>query len=153
MNLREHAKSMLKRSRGLLESIIESFHSEDDWFYQAHPKSNHALWIVAHIGLADDSFISKFRPDWKNRPDGWDELFWFGSELSADTGIYPSSDEVLAYTKERRETLLKLIDAVSDEELNADAPAATERSPIAGAPCVGHWFLFAAFHEACILGS
>lgn len=152
MSLRDHAKAMLKRSRGLLESVLKSFESEDDWFYQTHPKANHAMWIVAHVGLADDTFISRFRPEWKNRPEGWDDLFWFGSELKSDTSVYPPSAEVLAYAQERRAKLLELIDDLSDEELYSDAPAEGEQSVIAGAPCMGHLFLFAAYHEGIHTG-
>jgi hypothetical protein len=51
----------------------------------------------------------------------------------------PSPDEVLAYVRERRETLLE----VTDDELNAPAPSPGERCLIAGAPNISHVFLFA----------
>jgi uncharacterized damage-inducible protein DinB len=43
--------------------------------------------------------------------------------------------------------LLKVLDELSEEELRAAAPAAGERSPIAGAPSLGHAFIFIAYHE------
>jgi hypothetical protein len=40
-----------------------------------------------------------------------------------------------------------VLDEVSDKELRGPAPAAGERSPLAGAPSIGHGFIFVAFHE------
>ena len=147
MDLKEHAKYALQRARWITEQLLESFQTEDDWFYQCHPTANHAMWIVGHLGLADNSFTSRFREQLADKPAGWDELFWFGSELQSDRGVYPSSDEVLTYFRNRRETLLSTIDDLTDDELQAPAPPAGEMHPVAGAPCIGHILLFAASHE------
>ena len=147
MDLKAHAKQLLSVSRRVTEGVAASLKTPDDWFYQAHPKANFPLWIFGHLGLADNRFISQFRPQLANKPQGWDELFWFGSQHNSDRSAYPSPDEVLAYFRERRETLLKVLDEVTQDELNAPAPAAGQRSPIAGAPSIGQLFLFAAVHE------
>ena len=52
---------------------------------------------------------------------------------------------MLGYFRDRRAALLKVVDDLSDEELSAPAPE--KNSPIAGAPCIGHILLFAAYHE------
>ncbi len=79
-------------------------------------------------------------------------MFWFGSQVKADSAAYPPEAEVLAYFRERRAKLLAVLDEVTDAELAAPAPPAGERSPIAGAPNLGHLFLFAASHEAMHAG-
>lgn len=150
MDFKAHAKQALGTSRGLIEGVLEAFKTPADWLYQSHPKANHATWIIGHLGLADNAFIGNFREDLKQKPDGWDDFFWFGSELRADTSVYPGSEELLGYFRERRETLLKVLDECTDEQLNAPAP--TEGSPIAGAPNIGHYFLFAAVHEGVHFG-
>ncbi len=147
MELKAHAKTILARARGFTEMLLEQFQTDDDWFAQTHPNANHARWIVGHLGLADNAFASRFRPDGDHKPDGWEELFWFGSQINPDRSVYPDKSEVLAYFRDRREFLLKTLDELSDEEINAAAPGPEERSAIAGAPNVGHIFLFAAFHE------
>jgi hypothetical protein len=131
----------------MTDGLIAALKSDDDWFYQAHPVANHPLWIVGHLALADNLFASKFRPDTGHKPEGWDELFWFGSEISDDRQKYPPPQDVVAYFRERRENLLRVLDELSDTELAAPAPSAEERSPIAGAPDMGQLFLFAAYHE------
>jgi len=148
MDFKAHARHLLGLSRRITEGVITALKSEDDWFFKAHATANFPLWIVGHLALADNMFVSRFRPHLATKPEGWDELFWFGSKHSLDRGVYPSPEIVLAYFRDRRETLLKVLDEVTEEELNRPAPPAGQKSPIAGAPNIGHLFLFAAMHES-----
>ena len=152
MEFKTQARYALETSRWFTERILENFTEDDHWFYQVHPRANHALWIVAHLGLADNMFASRFREDQASKPEGWDELFWFGSELKDDRSAYPSADDVLAYFRERREVLLDVLDNVTYEELSAEGPPKDAPSPIAGAPSIGHLFLFCARHESIHAG-
>lgn len=147
MEPRDHARHALTFARRMSEQLLASLKTPDDWVYQVHPKANHALWIAAHVALADNSFIGKFRPALAHKPGGWDELFWSKSQPTNDVSRYPNSEEVLAYYRERRETLLRVLDELSDAELQASAPPEGARSPLAGAPNMGHAFIFAAQHE------
>ena len=151
MDLREHAKYGLMRTRWLTNTVMESLQSEDDWFYQIGPKSNHAIWICGHLGLADNMFLSRFFEDRATKPDGWDELFWYGSALK-ERSAYPPLDEVRSYFKDRHEALVGAIDEITDEQLAAPAPSPEERSPIAGAPNFGHLLLFSSRHESVHFG-
>lgn len=149
MELRNHAKFALDAARRLTESVLEAFVSRDDWLFQVDPHVNHAMWITGHLGLADNAFAAKYRPDGSKKPAGWEALFWFGSDLRP-ADAYPEVEEVRAYFQDRRRHLLSVLEEVSDDELAAPAP--TENSPIAGAPCLGHIFLFAAYHEGIHCG-
>ncbi len=151
MDFKAHALNGLNAARRMTESVLEQFKNDDDFFFQTHPKANHAMWVAGHLALADNMFASKFRPETENKPEGWDELFWFGSELK-DRSVYPAPAEVLAYMRERRENLLNVFEQVTEEELSQPAPGPDERSPIAGAPNIGQLFLFAAYHEGIHCG-
>ncbi len=151
MSLKAHARHGLNISRQMTENIVGQFQG-DDWFYQPTPKANHALWVVGHLALADNAFASKFREDTDHKPAGYEALFWFGTEPSSNASAYPPVDEVLAYFRNRRENLLKVLDELSDEELSAVAPPADEPGPISGAPDVGQLFHFAAYHEGIHCG-
>jgi uncharacterized damage-inducible protein DinB len=148
MELRDHARHALTFSRRLSCGLLASFKTPEDWVFQIHPKANHALWITAHIGLVDNSIAARFRAGAAAKPEGWDALFSFGSQPRADASLYPAAEEALAYYHDRRAVLLRVLEELSEEELRAAAPAAGERSPIAGAPSTGHIFLFASQHEA-----
>lgn len=152
MEIRDHARHALAFSRRLTSGLLASFKKPEDWVFQIHPKANHALWIAAHIALADNSFIGRFRPDQANKPQGWDELFWQSSEPKTDATLYPPADQVLAYFHERRLTLLQLIDEATDEQLSAPAPPAGAKSTLAGAPNIAHSFIFISQHEALHAG-
>jgi len=146
MDFKAHAIYSLQRSRWIISELIESLQNDDDWFFQANPKTNHALWIVGHLGLADNMFASRFRPDTADKPDGWDELFWFGSEIQSREA-YPAIDAVRQYFASRRENLISVIESLTEDDLSGPAPSPEERSPIAGAPNIGHLLVFAAQHE------
>ncbi|HEX6963378.1 MAG TPA: DinB family protein, partial [Lacipirellula sp.] len=145
---RDHARQALVFSRRLSSGLLASFRTPEDWVFQIHPKANHALWIAAHIGLVDNSITNRFRSDLTTKPEGWDALFSFGSQPKADASVYPSAEEVLAYYHDRRGVLMRVLEELSERELRGPAPAADERSPIAGAPSIGHIFIFASQHEA-----
>ena len=151
MNLRAHAMKSIETSRQAVEMVLAEFKTADDWFCQPAPNTNHALWIVAHLGLADNYFASKFRPEVDQKPEGWDELFWFGSTISDDRSVYPSPEEVLAYFHDRRSQLISVLNEMSDEELLAE-PEPNEGRVLSGAPSVGQLFFFASFHEGIHMG-
>lgn len=150
--LRDHARYGLMFSRRLTEGLLACFKTRQDWLFQVHPKANHAMWIAGHLGLADNGIIKRFRPDAASKLEGWDAIFWFGSQVSAESSRYPAEAEVLEYFRERRAKLLAVLEELTDAELAAPAPAAGERSPIAGAPNIGQLFLFAATHEGMHAG-
>jgi uncharacterized damage-inducible protein DinB len=152
MDTRDHARYALQFSRRILNGQLETFKTPETWVFQVHPKANHALWIAAHLALVDNSFINKFRPALARKPEGWDTLFGFGSQPKPDANEYPPPDEVLAYFHERRSTLLRLLDELSVEEWEAPAPPTGARSPLAGAPNMGHSFIFVSQHEAMHAG-
>ena len=152
MNLKSHAKYGLQKSRNLAGGLLVDFKTREDWLFQPHSKANHALWVTAHIALADNNIGSVFRPDSARKPDGWDELFWFGSQLREDTSLYPDHEEVYAYYQDRRETLLEVLDELTADELSAPAPGAGGQGPLAGAPSMGFAFFFIAYHEGIHTG-
>ena len=107
---------------------------------------------MGHLGLADNAFISKFRPRLSDEPEGWKDKFWLGSEPVADAKFYPPIDETLEYFDQRREQLLAVLSDLSLEELAEPAPPADSPSPIAGAPNIGQVFFFIAYHEGMHCG-
>jgi len=145
--LREHARFALGFSRRLSEGLLRCFKDRSEWLYQVHPRANHPLWIAGHLGLADNSIAARFRPGIARKPEGWDAMFWFGSQATGDSSAYPAEAEVFEYFRERRTALLAVLEELTDAELAAPAPPSGAPSPIAGAPSIGQLFIFAATHE------
>lgn len=141
---KEVLKWQMEKARHVTEGMIKALHSPESWVHQVHPKANHPLWIVGHLGLADNFFLQAAAPGRTRLPEGWNEIFWFGTTPVADLAEYPSPDEVVAYFRERRETLLNVLDFMTEEELLAPMP---EGFPFSAAPCIAQLFSHAAFHE------
>jgi uncharacterized damage-inducible protein DinB len=53
---------------------------------------------------------------------GFHERFSMGSQPVSDPAAYPAVEEVLTYMRERRQTLLALLDSMTDEDLHRATP-------------------------------
>lgn len=144
MSIKANVIYSLDRSRRLMDALVDTMKSDSDWMYQAHSTANHPLWIVGHLGLADNMFLSRLAPAEDRKPDGWDELFWFGSEISSDRSKYPPTQEVVGFFRERRQKLMELIEGLSDEFLAGPTPA---EGMFADAPNMAQMLIFIAYHE------
>ena len=144
MSVKENIIYSLKQSRRMLDGLIDSMKSDSDWTYQACPKANHPLWVVGHLGLADNMFLSKLDESAGNKPEGWDELFWFGSEIHADAAKYPSPKETVAYCQERREKLLAKIETLPEDFFSSPTP---DEGMFADAPNMASMLMFIPYHE------
>ncbi len=149
MALKDNILCSLGQSRRLLEGLVNSMNSREDWLHQVHPKANHPLWVVGHIGLADNMFLSKFEGKPDEAPDGWKELFWFGSEISDDSARYPETDTVVNYWREKRDSLIAKINELDEEVLLGPPPA---EGMFAEAPNMGALLIFTSFHEGVHTG-
>lgn len=133
----------------MLDGLVAKMNSDSDWMYQAHPKANHPLWVIGHTALADNMFLAQIDESKNNKPEGWDEVFWFGSEIYSDASKYPEISEVVSYYQERRETLIKEIENIDEEFLTKPTP---DEGMFADAPNMAQLFFFAAYHEGLHTG-
>ena len=143
MSIKENVLYSLIQSRRMLTGLIEAMDTREDWLFQVHPQANHPLWVLGHLGLADNMFLKRLDPESGDDKD-WDELFWFGSDLYSDSSKYPATEEVLNYCIERRARLLETIEGLSDEFLNSPTP---EDGMFADAPNMAQMLLFISYHE------
>ncbi|MEM8678326.1 MAG: DinB family protein [Planctomycetota bacterium] len=144
MSIKPNIIYSIEQSRRMLDSLINEMKSPEDWMFQVHPQANHPLWVVGHLGLADNMFISRLDETAGSQPEGWEEVFWFGSEISSDASRYPAPEEVVAYCRERRQKLLSLIEGLSDEFLMSPTP---DEGMFADAPNMAQMLFFIAYHE------
>lgn len=143
MPIKENILYSLDQSRKMLEGLIDSMNSREDWLHQAHPSANHPLWVVGHLGLADNMFLKRLDPDAGDDRD-WDDVFWFGSEIHSESAKYPETNEVVDYCRERREKLLKKIESLPDDFFDSPTP---DEGMFADAPNMAQMLLFISYHE------
>lgn len=143
MSIKANIQYSLVQSRKMLDGLIEAMKTREDWLYQAHPTANHPLWIVGHLGLADNMFLKRLDPE-AGDDRGWDDVFWFGSEIHSDSSKYPETEEVVNYCRERRAKLVETIENLPDEFFDSPTP---DEGMFADAPNMAQMLLFIAYHE------
>ena len=78
---------------------------------------NHTLWNLGHLTYIEGG-IPQILFGEPNPVEHWAPLFATGTQPSSDAGAYPSFDEVLATYRDLRARNLKLLDAMSDADLD-----------------------------------
>ena len=122
MSTKARLQGQLTRSRGFLEKILADFKTPQEWTHQVHPKANHALWVTGHLTTVDNFFTSLVAPEKAKDLPGYNEKFGMGSQPVADASAYPATDELLRNFRERRETLMGVLDGMTDEQLAEKMP-------------------------------
>src|SRR5438876_194417 len=114
MNLKERLICRLKTAREFSEKLLADFKTPEQWTHQVHPNSNHALWFAGHMGEVDNFAVGVLAPDKAKEPANYRDLFGMGSQPSNDPAKYPRPEEVLAFMRERRQTLLEAAEKLTD---------------------------------------
>ena len=143
MSLKKRLQNQLKQSRGFSDGLLASFTTPEQWTHQVHPAANHALWFAGHIGVVDNSMIRMLAPDRADKRAEYQEKFGMGSTPSANPEDYPPVAEVLDYMRERRQTLVEILDSLSDGDFDKPTPKGAPDF----LPDVGSVFQLVAWHE------
>ncbi len=93
-SLAEFAVTQLKGSRKFFHKLIGTL-DDSQLLVRAGGKGNHALWIMGHLALADDVFVSAFREEPSCLPEEHGKLFAPGTAPLDDTAAYPNRQELL----------------------------------------------------------
>ena len=125
MSLKERLKRQLLAARQTSEGFLADFKSPEDWVKQVHCEANHALWFAGHMGISDNFFISVVAPEKTKKNCEMETRFGMGSHPTNRAEDYPPAENVLAFMRERRTTLLQVLDTMSDEDLAKATPDGT----------------------------
>jgi uncharacterized damage-inducible protein DinB len=118
-------KRQMQQARQYTEALLADFKTPEQWVHQVHPHANHALWFAGHMAVSDNFFIGCIDASKVKKLPPFEESFGMGSQPSADIKKYPPVDEVLATMRERRATLLGLLDGLTDADLGKPTPQGT----------------------------
>jgi hypothetical protein len=122
MGTKDQIKWQLQTIRQFDEQFFPALKSPADWTHQVFPGSNHALWVVGHLAMVDNNVLGKLFPEKSIPKHGWSEKFGRQSKPSANAADYPPPDEVLAFFRDRRTSLLESIDQMSEADLEKPVP-------------------------------
>ncbi len=144
MHTKEAIKFALTVSNGAVLSVIDKMSDAATTF----PTPNggcHPLWVLGHLTLVEGMIPMVLYGD--AHPVGeWQKYFGENSEPVADAGAYPSFAAVRAKYLELREGNLKLLEALSEEDLDkpTKAPPKGREQEFA---TFGRSFLVLALHQ------
>ncbi len=139
----------LEQARGMTKSVMAEFESRNDWLHQVHPNANNAIWIVAHLALADNYMMKFVDPSGDYVLPGLEEKYWFGTQPTSDDSAHPPVEDVLAYFEDRRQNLLNILNEASLKKLAEPVPGESSFSKF---PNQGQIFLFNSLHEGIHFG-
>jgi len=148
MSLKDRLHRQLVSTRQLSEKLLAAFHTPLEWVHQVHPGCNHALWFVGHMANTDNFLLSLVAPPQAVRLEDFGQRFGMGSQPVNRPEEYPPPQDVLETMRERRRTLLAVLDHFSDEELAAPTPAGSPEF----LPDFAAVFEMANWHEAMHAG-
>ena len=120
--LKERLQRQLVSARQMSARLLEDFKTPEQWTTQVHPGCNHALWFAGHMGYVDNFFISVAAPDRAIKRQDMDEKFGMGSQPTSDPALYPPVAQVLEFMRERRQTLLDVLDKMTEADLSKPTP-------------------------------
>jgi hypothetical protein len=78
----------------------------------------HTLWVLGHLAYIEGQVVRQFMLGEANPLDRWKQLF-DGPDVSGDPHDYPPFDEVLVKCREMRRSTARLIDTMSEVDLDA----------------------------------
>ena len=150
MQTKEAIQFALTVSNGSVLSAIDKMSDAATTF----PTPNggcHPLWVLGHLAVVEGS-IPEVLFGQKNPVAEWQKLFGKGSEPVGNASAYPSFAEVRAKYLELRERNLKLLDSLTDADLDKPTVA-----PIKGLEhefgTFGRSFLTLAMHQTMHRGN
>lgn len=143
MELKERLQRQLISMRQMSERLLADFTTPEQWTFQVHPACNHALWFAGHMATSDNFFLSLVAPEKSRQLPDFQAKFGMGSQPTNDPLAYPAPESVLATMRERRESLLATLAALSEEDLGKKTPDGAPEF----LPDVASVFELAVWHE------
>jgi uncharacterized damage-inducible protein DinB len=150
MQTKDAIKFALTVSNGAVLSVIEEMSDAATTF----PTPNggcHSLWVLGHLTLVEGMIPAVFFGD-KNPAAEWQHYFGENSEPVADPSAYPPFAEVREKYRQLREQNLKLLESMSEADLDkpTKAPPKEREQEFA---TYGRSFLTLALHQAMHRGN
>jgi len=118
---RDNGLKMLEFARRVTLAYLEDI-PPDQRFHQPAPGANHAVWIIGHLTVVDDSFLSTLQGTEHSLTSMWREAFAQGSDPGTDPSQNPDWDELMKRFAAIRTDLLTWFRNLPDEKLEQPLP-------------------------------
>lgn len=133
----------LNHARRYTLALTADFESEDQWMKTLPGSPNHAIWILGHLTVVDNSLLGYIEPAWKQDLGNYGPLFGKGSVPTDQRSDYPEISELRNSLNTQRERVIEVLNSL--DESRFEEP--TIDSAPEFLPTVGSIFHLLAWHE------
>ena len=143
-----HTKELIQYAMGVSNNAVLSIIDEMSYSPTTFPTTNggcHPLWVLGHLTFIE-GLIPELLLGEKSPVEGWQQFFGNGTEPVADANKYPSLSEIREKYLRLRERNLKLLESLSEEELDRPTKKQPEGLEAAFAT-YGKSFMTLALHQ------
>lgn len=85
----------------------------------------HTLWVLGHLAYIEALVVRRFMLGEENPLAPWEPVFDSG-HVSRDASLFPPFDQALATCRETRASTLRLVDSLSEDDLDRSSANAPE---------------------------
>ncbi len=122
MNAREAIKASIHTADMISKMYLEDL-TEDEMMHRPHAKCNHIKWQLGHLIAADNMMINGCCPSaLPELPEGFEDKYSKETSASDNAADFHSKAELMELFASQREAALSTLDALTDDDLNKDAP-------------------------------
>jgi DinB superfamily len=126
-----NAKDVILQSLGFNDTILNAYLSDlsdADLLHRPVPGQNHIAWQLGHLITSERSMLEGIKPGSSPAlPEGFVEAHNKDACTSNDSGKFCSKDTYLELFKAQRAASKKVLDELSDTDLDAPAPERLRR--------------------------
>jgi hypothetical protein len=143
----DFVRASLEMSKGWIMGLIADMQSAP--LTAPTPRGgNHPLWVIGHLTYSEGNLVSGMIEGKPNPHSQWKALFDQGSEPMADASKYPSMEELIAKFEETRNHTLRLLETMTDADLDKPSHAPEELKDFFGTvgKCLAAIPIHFAFH-------
>jgi len=128
MATKENLLYMMRTNQAVMKQLIDDV-TEEESTVRGAEKFNHIRWLVGHILYSDNAALEMLGyKDEKYKEMA--KLFGGGSEISNDSGVYPSMSELRRRIYDFHEKGIAFVEGLSQAALDKETDAWGKKQPV-----------------------
>lgn len=124
MDIKDYLKYMLDEGFPYIKQAIEDI-SDEESLEQGGLTINHIRWNAGHL-LRSAGMMAELLGERHNIPEAWSQVFTWATELSKDTSVYPSMQEIRDKLSETYDLISEALVKIPVQELEIEKEISPE---------------------------
>ena len=144
-------KTAIKTALDTASMVVNSYLSDltdEEMMHRPDPGCNHIKWQLGHLIASENRMMNGCFPDsMPELPEGFSDRYSQETSASNDEHSFDTKEQLVSIAQTQREGTLRLLESVTDEDLDREGPEAVrEFAPTVGACFLmqdAHWMMHA----------